>query len=95
MKALDPKLKLTGILKPNLQDLLIDALRAERLRREINPDNMIDDINDMSIDEIILTVFIFIYTCKINTDQNLKFEQHLITNTTYNRMNEKSKHTFK
>lgn len=54
LKALDPKLKLTGILKPNLQDLLIDALRAERLRREINPDNMIDDINDMSIDEIIL-----------------------------------------
>jgi hypothetical protein len=54
LKALDPKLKLSGILKPSLRDLLIDALRVEILRRENNPDNIIDDVNDMSIDEIIL-----------------------------------------
>jgi DNA-directed RNA polymerase subunit M/transcription elongation factor TFIIS len=54
LKALDPKMKLSGKSKETLQNLLIDALRVERLRRENDPVNIIDDMNDMSLDEIIL-----------------------------------------
>jgi hypothetical protein len=54
LKALDLKMKLSGKSKETLQNLLIDALRVERLRRENDPVNIIDDMNDMSLDEIIL-----------------------------------------
>jgi hypothetical protein len=54
LRQLDPKMRLSGILKSGLQDLLIDALRVERLRRENDADNIVDDVNDMSLDEIIL-----------------------------------------